>query len=101
MQLTALASLTGYNQGRTAGAWRESLAQQWIKLFLVPPPVSTEHYDQLKSPMDIEGGESGEVEKYMLEVGGLSKEVALLEGTEERRREGVRALEVQGSGSGY
>lgn len=70
---------TGYRSGRTAEAWATSLAQQWVKLRLSPSPPSSVNYTSLDHPMKLKGGISGEVERYMLKVGGLEEELALSE----------------------
>jgi hypothetical protein len=77
-----VALILGYRSGRTAEAWATSLAQQWVKLRLSPSPPSSANYTSLDHPMKLKGGVDGELERYMLKVGGLEEELALLEDKE-------------------
>ena len=67
-------------EGRSAEAWEASLRQQWIKLRLKPcdprPNLDSAYADkELKPVMDLKGGKGGEVERYILTVGGWEKEL--------------------------
>jgi len=64
-------------EGRSWEAWNESLSHTWIKLRLSPAPAKSEHYDELKDPMSLVPGR--EVERYLLQVGGLADELRILD----------------------
>ncbi len=68
--------------GRTAAAWANALADTWVKLRLSPSPAQSPHYDRLEHPMKMKGGADGEIERYLLKVGGLTEELEMLESVE-------------------
>jgi len=79
----------------------ETLLQEtWVRLKLSPAPPTGAHYDSLKSVMEITGGVNGEVEAYMLRLGGLNKQLQTLEEAREERRVacGEARLETQKQG---
>ncbi|KAI9632482.1 uncharacterized protein MKK02DRAFT_40785 [Dioszegia hungarica] len=69
-----------YKGGRPAHLWAESFAQQWIKLRLTRSPPLSDHYARLEDPMKLRGGPQGEVQRYLLTIGGLEEEMTILEG---------------------
>ena len=76
----------GYRGGRTADAWRQALEQTWVRLKLSPAPPTGAHYDSLRPIMDVPGGIDGEVEAYLLGLGGLDAQVQILEDNRQERR---------------
>lgn len=53
---------------------------------VVPAPPTGAHYDSLRPIMDVPGGIDGEVEAYMLGLGGLDAQVQILENNGQERR---------------
>ena len=56
-------------------------------MFFKASPPTSQDCDELKDPMKVKGGEDGEIERYLLEVGGLKDEVEVLDGTQEVKKE--------------
>ncbi|ORX36294.1 hypothetical protein BD324DRAFT_628204 [Kockovaella imperatae] len=81
-----------YRRGRTPAAWTQALDATWLKLFFKPAPASSDHYTELRSPLSLKGLLDNEVERYMLQVGGLKDELELLEETVQQRRKGLLAF---------
>jgi len=86
-----------YRGGRTADAWRQALEQTWVRLKLSPAPPTGAHYDSLRPIMDVPGGIDGEVEAYMLGLGGLDAQVQILADNRQERR---TVCEQAGLGAG-